>query len=155
MHSTQGKVYRTNLGWAARLYRTSTRTHTHMYTAFYKLKSRNTECPWKEFIKLVGPTIKPYNQPLSYGLRFDRDTRNVHPNAYSRGGVEVAVKPLETVFDLLGYTGHDLTSFGRQTNHQCVTIVNIHQIAFTRAPAVLTANFYCYHEHYHVGARPS
>ena len=42
-----------------------------------------------------------------------------------------------------------LTSFGRQTNHQCVTIVNIHHIAFTRAPAVLTANFYCYHEHHH------
>ena len=47
-----------------------------------------------------------------------------------------------------------LTSFGRQTNHRCVTIVNIHHIAFTRAPAVLTANLYCYHEHYHVGARP-
>ena len=46
-----------------------------------------------------------------------------------------------------------LTSFGRQTNHQCVTIVNTHHIAFTRAPAVLTANFY-YHEHYHVGAWP-
>ena len=30
----------------------------------------------------------------------------------------------------------------------------IHHIAFTRAPAVLTASFYCYHEHYHVGARP-
>ena len=47
-----------------------------------------------------------------------------------------------------------LTSFGRQTNHQCVTIVNIHHIAFTRATAVWTGNFYCYHEHYHVGARP-
>ena len=46
-----------------------------------------------------------------------------------------------------------LTSFGRQTNHQYVTIVNIHHIAFTRAPAVLTANFYCYHKHYHVSAR--
>ena len=45
-----------------------------------------------------------------------------------------------------------LTSFGRQTNHYCVTVVNIHRIAFTRPPAVLTANFYC-HEHYHVGAR--
>ena len=47
-----------------------------------------------------------------------------------------------------------LTSFGRQTNHQCVTIVNIHHIAFTRATAVWTGNFCCYHEHYHVGARP-
>ena len=47
-----------------------------------------------------------------------------------------------------------LTSFGRQTNHQCMAIVNIHHIAFTRATAVLTANFYCYHERYHVGARP-
>ena len=38
-----------------------------------------------------------------------------------------------------------LTSFGRQTNHQCMTIMNIHHIA-----AALTANFYCYHE----SARP-
>ena len=30
-----------------------------------------------------------------------------------------------------------------KTNHQCVTIVNI-----TRAPAVLTFNFYCYPEHF-------
>ena len=39
-----------------------------------------------------------------------------------------------------------LTSFGGQANHQteCVTIVNIHHVAFTCAPAVLTANFYCY-----------
>ena len=49
--------------------------------------------------------------------------------------------------------GH-LTSLGPQTNHQCVTIVNIRHIAFTRATTVLTANFYCYHEHYHVGVRP-
>ena len=53
-----------------------------------------------------------------------------------------------------GMEGVHLTSFGRQTNHQDVTIVNIHHIAFTRAPATLTANFYCYHEHYHLGAHP-
>ena len=61
-----------------------------------------------------------------------------------------------------GYSYHNvngieavhLTSFGSQTDHQCVTIVNIHHIAFTRATAVMTANFYCYHEHYHVGTRP-
>ena len=47
-----------------------------------------------------------------------------------------------------------LTSFGGQTNHQCMTIVNIHHITFTHAPAVLMANFCCYHEHYHVGAQP-
>ena len=47
-----------------------------------------------------------------------------------------------------------LTSFAGQTNHQWVTIVNSHHIAFTCAPAALTTNYCCYHEHYHVGARP-
>ena len=47
-----------------------------------------------------------------------------------------------------------MTSCDRQTNYQSVTGVNIHRIAFTRALAVLSTNFYCYHEHYHVGEKP-
>ena len=41
-----------------------------------------------------------------------------------------------------------MTSCDRQTNYQRVTG------AFTRALAVLSTNFYCYHEHYHVGEKP-
>ena len=50
-----------------------------------------------------------------------------------------------------------LTSFSRQTNQQCVTIVNLHHVIIAlhvHPAAVLTANFYRYHEHYHVGTRP-
>ena len=47
--------------------------------------------------------------------------------------------------------GVHLTAVDRQTNHQCVTGVDIHQIAVTCAPTVLSINFYCYHEHYHAG----
>ena len=43
-----------------------------------------------------------------------------------------------------------------KTNHHCVcvTVVSIHHVAFTRAPSMLTANFCCYHGHYHVGEKP-
>ena len=70
--------------------------------------------------------------------------------------VLVACLPCVTSHWAIAYTidAVHLTSFGWQTNHQCMTIVNIHHITFTHAPAVLKANFCCYHEHYHVGAQP-
>ena len=53
--------------------------------------------------------------------------------------------------------GVHLTSFDRQTKHQCMTGVNLHHIcrsSLAGAPAVLWTNFYCYHERYHVGEKP-
>ena len=42
-----------------------------------------------------------------------------------------------------------------KTYHQCMTFVNIHHVTFTHGLAVLTSNFCCYSEHYHVGEETS
>ena len=42
-----------------------------------------------------------------------------------------------------------------KTNHQCMTVVSSHHIAFTHASSVLASTFYCYYEPYHVGEKPS